>query len=390
MRRILPVLIVSLLVLGACDDSDDDDGGGGGSGNRDDSSAEASVLVFNGEGNNLKAYTAEPPFDTQQVITNAEDDPGGLDINAQICFFADGTRMVAGEDTGQPDPPAGWGIFEVDGDALGDLSARKIGKLTPTYQDSEDSPENYGCGVLSDGRIVTTDIGDQVLGDGNGQLIIWFPPFDRGADGEVGAVPYCKLDVGIATAGGIAVDEEDNLYVASARPPTGGVWRYPGPFPTDDTPEGGCASTDTTGAPMADDVAKELFIPAGDHGLGTPVAVAITDDGNFFVSSVFTGVINEYDAEGAFVRTILSPPEDETIGPESYSTGTPLGIGLGPDGTLYYADIAIVAEPGELPGPGPGGTVRRIVFVDGEPQPPEIIADGLAFPDGIGVRTTGG
>jgi len=29
--------------------------------------------------------------------------------------------------------------------------------------------------------------------------------------------------------------------------------------------------------------------------------------------------------------------------------------------------------------------VRRIRFVDGEPQPPEVMADGLAYPDGIGI-----
>ncbi len=48
----------------------------------------------------------------------------------------------------------------------------------PTYQQTPDAPDNYGCGVLSDGRIVTTDIGNEAGGAANGQLIIWFPPFD--------------------------------------------------------------------------------------------------------------------------------------------------------------------------------------------------------------------
>jgi hypothetical protein len=34
--------------------------------------------------------------------------------------------------------------------------------------------------------------------------------------------------------------------------------------------------------------------------------------------------------------------------------------------------------------------VRRIRIVDGEPQPPEIVDEGLAFPDGIGVYVPGG
>lgn len=119
-------------------------------------SAQASskgVIVFNGEGNNLNAYTAEPPFTKQNVIRNHNDDPNGLDINAQLCFFPDGSkRFVAGEDTGQPNPPQGWGIFQLKGDMVGKLSAKKVGKLTPTYQTSNDNAENYGCGFLSDGR----------------------------------------------------------------------------------------------------------------------------------------------------------------------------------------------------------------------------------------------
>ena len=45
------------------------------------------AVVFNGEGNNLQALGTSPPFEAQQVITAAADDPeNGRDINAQICF----------------------------------------------------------------------------------------------------------------------------------------------------------------------------------------------------------------------------------------------------------------------------------------------------------------
>ncbi|TMK65011.1 MAG: hypothetical protein E6G60_06000 [Actinobacteria bacterium] len=84
------------------------------------------------------------------------------------------------------------------------------------------------------------------------------------------------------------------------------------------------------------------------------------------------------------MRTVLSPPAGESLGEKSFSTGTPLGIGVGPDGTLYYADIGIVINSQGI-GPGSEGTVRRIRFVDGEPQPPELMGRGLAFPDGIGI-----
>jgi sugar lactone lactonase YvrE len=347
------------------------------------------AIVFNGQGNDLDVYASRPPFKTQKVYTTREKDPKGFDINAQICFFGPGNRsFIAGEDTGQPDPVQGWGIFRLRGNKVGSLKARQIGKLQPTYQGSADNAENYGCGVLSDGRIVTSDIGNQAEGDGDGQLIIWFPPFTKGfttlATGTEGAVPYCKLDIGIATAGGIAVDDDDNIYVASARGATTGVNKYTGPFPTSAKPAGGCDGTDGTGAPKATTITRKQFI-APTNNLLTPNAIVPSPDGGWYVSSVFTGVINEYDHAGAFARTILQPPAGETLGAKPFSTGTPLGLGIGPDGTLYYADIGIVVSSKGI-GPGSGtGNVRRITFEDGEPQAPETMASGLAFPDGIGV-----
>jgi hypothetical protein len=372
-RRIRP-MVVAAVTVGALVAAWAQPGGS----TRPTQSSSKGVIVFNGEGNNLNAYAAAPPFTKQTVIRNHDDDPNGLDINAQICFFPGGSkRFVAGEDTGQPNPPQGWGIFQLRGSTVGKLSAKKIGKLTPTYQPSSDTAENYGCGFLSDGRIVTTDIGDQASGPPNGQLIVWFPPFDRTE------VRYCKLDVGIATAGGILVDKNDRVYVPSGRPPTSGVLRYSGPFPTSSTAKGGCDGKDGTGAPTASSVKKEQFIGLG-NGLAAPIAIARAPKNGFYVSSVISGIINEYDADGGYVRSVLQPPPGETLGEQTFSTGTPLGMGVGPDGTLFYADIGITITSEGI-GPGPEGTVRRIRFVDGAPQPPEIVGGGLAFPDGIGV-----
>lgn len=395
------VAVVTVLLVAACSSSDDDAGGEGGASEGDAAATTSSLpppapIVFSGQGNDLLAYATDGSGDSQVLFTNKEDDPEtGRDINAQICFFPDDpSQFIAGEDTNQPDPLQGWGIFEVDGETVGDLAATQVGKLTPTYQGSGDNAENYGCGFLSDGRVLTTDVGNQANGDGDGQLIVWFPPFTGGeyVDGADNAgfddVAFCKVDIGIATAGGIYVDGDDNVYLGSARPPTSGVLRYSGDWPTGPDAAGGCGRTDGTGAPLVDDgaVTREVFIPAGPHGLSTPHSVAPAPDGGFYVSSVITGVINEYDAEGAFVRTVLEPPAGEELGPEPFSTGTPLGIGVAPDGTLYYADIGVVADPVNGFGPGEDtGSVRSITFVDGEPQPPETLDDGLAFPDGIGV-----
>jgi hypothetical protein len=340
------------------------------------------AIVFSAEGNNLNAYQSVPPFKRQRVITTIDDDPNGLDINAQICFFPGrkkgGTRwFIAGEDTGQPNPPQGWGIFSLKGKQIGQLKAKQIGKLTPTYQGSLDNAENYGCGFLKDGRVLTTDVGNQAGGAGDGQLIVWFPPFNSRT------VKYCKIDTAIATAGGILV-RNDQVYVPSARPPTSGVWKYSGPFPTSDTAAGGCGRKDATGAPLADAVQKEIFIPTGGD-LATPNAVTGAPKRGFYVSSVINGVIAEYDKGGKYVRTVLKPAADDALGEKPFKTGTPLGIGTDRKGDLFYADIGITVTPDGI-GPGDGtGTLRRIHFVDGEPQPPETMNQGLAFPDGIGI-----
>jgi hypothetical protein len=297
-------------------------------------------------------------------------------------------RFIAGEDTNQggEHASAGWGFFELSGTRVGEFGFEQIGKLIPTYQPGEEA-ENYGCGFLSDGRLLTTDVGNQQRGPASGQLIIWFPPFDTGATyTDTGVFPttparYCKLDIAIGTAQQIAVDGQDRVYVSSARPGAGpGVYRYTGPFPTADRPDGGCDGTDGTGAPMVTQVNKELFIRT-DATLVTPAGVVIKPDGGFYVASVLNGVIAEYDADGRFLRRVLEPPRPGFPIP----TGSPLGIGLASDGTIYYADVGLTLGPGGL---GPGfrtGGVWRLRFVDGQPQRPERMDHGLNFPDGIGI-----
>jgi len=356
--------------------------------------ATKSVSVFNGQDNNLDAYDPANNFLKQVVVPSADAAPGGVgrDSNGQICFKRDaqGLHFIEGEDSnqGESHETAGWGYFTLTGTGVGNFHYQEIGKLTPTYQPTPDGAENYGCGFLSDGRLLTSDLGNQASGAGNGQLIIWFPPFDTGAEfTPTGTVPthpahYCKLDVTLGTAGGIYIDEQDRVYVASARS-SPGVYRFTGPFPTSDTAAGGCGQQDGTGAPLADTVHKEKFITPDLVNIVTPNAIVRSPQGTFYVSSVFNGVIAEFDTAGVFVRRILSPAAGDTVQP--FQTGTPLGLGIDSSGTVYYADIGVVSNSSGI-GPGDhNGTVRRIRFVNGQPQPPETMDTGLDFPDGIGV-----
>lgn len=347
-----------------------------------DADLNESVLVFNAEGNRLNAYAPDAGDLQQTVIEGRALDPQGWDINAQICFDPHTpfgvNRFIAGEDTGQPEVPAGWGYFELHGREIGTLSATRVGKLTPTYQPAQSSPENYGCGFLGNGSLVTTDVGNQASGPATGQLLLWFPPFDS-TD-----VAYCKLDIEIGTAGGIYVAPDDTIYVASARVEPG-IWRYSPPYPSSNDATGGCGRVDSTGAPLADRITKELFIPSSEN-TPTTSGVAPNGRGGFYVTSVINGVIAEFDAAGTFLRRILEPPAGESLGPVPYSTGSPFGIGVDSSGTLYYADIGLVIRDDGSIGPGSGlGTVRRIRFDGRAPRPPETLGSGLSFPDGIGV-----
>ncbi|MBA2282093.1 MAG: PQQ-like beta-propeller repeat protein, partial [Acidimicrobiia bacterium] len=356
----------------------------------------AQRVLLGAEDNRLRAY--DPVTGAQQVVVpsnaDAPADPNSRDVNAQIC--EDPLRpgsFIAGEDTFQPDPLQGWGYFDLLGTAVGNLSVVQVGKLTPTYQATPDNAENYGCGFLPNGDLVTSDVGDQQpQGAANGQLIVWF----RGAGFDSYAVPYCKIDIGIPTAGGIWV-EGSTVFVAANRPDLGGgslrlggIYRFEGAWPTGPTAAEGCGRTDASGAPLVTEgrVTATRFITADPIGALTPSAIVGAPNGHYYVSSVLSGVIAEYDHAGAFVRRVLSPPVLDLQPP--YATGTPFGLAVGDDGSLYYADIGVQLT---LPAPGPGdhnGTQRVIRFVDGQPQHPETLATGLMYPDGQGFVTVTG
>lgn len=349
-------------------------------------------FLFSGEGNRLNVYDMTDldadAFPKQTLIKSGTE--GEKDFNAQICFDPTSpNHFIGGEDTNQPDPPAGWGYFELSGRAIGEFGWEQQGRFVPTYQPTQVSnPENYGCWFRENHTMFTTDIGDQYPGlPESGQLILWFPPFDRYE------IAYCKIAIDIPTSGGIWVDDQDRVYLPSNRPgldvlnnTTGAVYRYSGDWPTGPDADGGCGQTDGTGAPMVDDgrITRETFITFDDTLL-TPSAIYPSKHDTLYVSSVFSGAIVEYEMDGTPIRTIMQPPLGEL--PPYPSTGTPYGIVVDDRDVLYYADLGVDAGP--PPGPVDGiGTVRMIRFDEnGDPLPPQIIDEGLDFPDGVGMRT---
>jgi len=345
-------------------------------------------VLYAPEGNRLRRFDVDtigtPALVEDILIEQASDSENGgtlpagkfRDINGMVCAFPDGSgRFVAGEDTGQPSPRPGWGVFSASG--------RQIGKLTATYAVAGAEP--YGCAFGPDGTLFTTEVGAQGFGTPSGQLIMWFPPYDR-FPGAPGTYPndgrsanFCKIATDIGTAGGVAIDAEGRVYVAATSQLS--VFRFSPPFPTSPDAAGGCGSVDALGSPQADVVQRETFLAP--NGLSTFAGLAFAPNGNLYASEVLTGRIGEYDTSGALVRYVLLPPGNPSLPP--VPTGAPQGLAVDGAGTLYYADLDLI---GTLPnvGPGPNGKIRRIRFdAAGTPLAPEIVRQGLRFPDAVTV-----
>lgn len=340
------------------------------------------AIVFNAQGSRLDAYSTTQPFTTQTVVPSPAAAKDGVDVSGQICFDpTEPRRFVAVDRTAAIDGQAGWGVFELSGRALGKLSAKEVARLVPSYQPTSSSagPSPFGCGFLADGRLLTTDVGNPSSGEPDGQLIEWFPPFDQDAP-----VAACKVEVALAAPKAVLVDG-DSVFVAESR--GRGVTSFvTTTLPTSNQAGGGCTRQDATGAPLASGVGQSEWLQGtAATAMSRAGAVAPAGNGNFYVSSPSTGVISEVSAAGLLVRRVLSPPEGEKLGRRPYSTGTPLGLGVGPDGTLYYADPGLVLRNGTAVAGLRAGTVRRITFVAGAPQRPEIVDSGLQSPAGIGI-----
>lgn len=344
----------------------------------------AGELLYAPEGNRLRRYDLEgagrgAPLAQDVLIERAELDPlRGRDINGMVCLVPDGSgRFVAGEDSGQPHPPPGWGVFEADG--------TQVGKLTPSTYEKQGDP--YGCAFDAQGRLFTTEAGKESLGGGNGQLIVWFPPFDR-FPGPPGSYPKtdatseggCKLATDLGLPLGLAIDREGRVYVAEASGRE--VARFSPPFPTGPDAAGGCGARDALGSPKAERVQRERFLgPLARHGILTYAGLAFAPNRHLYASSVATGRIAEFDGGGRFVRLVLKP--SGLLPP--FATGSPQGLAVDARGDLYYTDLDLHLRWSGID-TGPDGKLWRIRFdAQGAPQPPEPLARGLEYPDGLGI-----
>ena len=367
--------------------------------------ARAGELIYFPEANRLHRIDVDtigkkqPPRE-EVLIQNASDEGGvsdeqlfiapNRDVNGMLCAFPDGSgRFLMGEDTRQPSPPPGWGVFEHNG--------LQIGKLTATYFPAQGDP--HGCAFGPDPNpndallppLFTSEVGTEDIGGDNGQLILWFPPYDQFPgppraypDTDLPSTNFCKITSDIGTAGGVAVDAVGRVYVASASGFE--ILRFSPPFPTAPNAGGGCGGIDALGSPVADTVNREVFASQDDaHGMTFFTGLAIGPNGNLFASSVVTGHIGEYDLDGNFVRLVVDPPGDPFPVVLPTPTGNPQGIAFDSKGTLYYADLDLQGTFPFMVDTGDNGKIWRVRFKNKKPLAPELVREGLAFPDAVAV-----
>src|SRR5205823_2646173 len=285
----------------------------------------------------------------------------GRHVNGQLCFFPSGFghdgQFVVSDDTYREscldrNPPEARCSVTDRG------SRFYIGK----------DPDGW-CVFGANGNMFGTDVGTGDPTDPDpshhGSLLAFFP-------GPLGRYDtYCFLDKDISQAGMSAMDEAGNTYVAETG--MGKMWKYSPPFPSS---AADCSNPDhlVTTPPT-----KTVFPTPGELTPAAIVRVPGTD--HWYIDSVLLpgtpgtggGIINEYDANGVFVRTIVQNVPPGTL-------LNPLGMDVGSDGTLYYAELNLNSDLSTG-----CGRVSMVRFVGGTPQAPQVLGQNLSFPDGITV-----
>jgi hypothetical protein len=227
--------------------------------------------------------------------------------------------------------------------------------------DPQGAKDPQGCAFLPDGRLIATDVGSEQIGLNDGALMMFFPDGPNG-----GYQTYCFLDKALADPGMPTLDDDGNVYVPE--PQALRVTKFTPPYPTS-------AADCTNPAQLVTTLpGKSTWLSAGVGGLTIPVSITrVRGSDHFYVAGALAPpIINEYDASGAFVRNIVPANVPKN----------PLGMDVGSDGTLYYAELNL--DPATF---NPRcGSVSMVQFDgSGNPKAPVTLGTNLNFPDGITV-----
>jgi len=357
--------------------------------------AHAFEVVLNAQGEYGDAYLVNgKPFPPRVAFIDPDPpDPASLTtpprvgrhVNGKLCFFsrrvnrpgqfvlADDTYREACLDSHPPqarcsvtDPanpffvgkdPDGWAIFERSGKWTGEHIHTPWDFSAPQPQGNLDP---QGCVFDKKGRMFGNDVGTGAEGANNGSLIVFFPGKDRRY------TTFCFLDKGLADPGMPAMDDKGNIYVPE--PAAAKLTKFSPPFPSS------AADCDNPEHLVTTPPVKSRFIAPAAGGLTIPVSIVrVPHSKHWYVAgAIFPPIINEYDAKGAFVRNIVPANVPKN----------PLGMDVGHDGTLYYAELNLDPVTFDTR----CGSVSMVRFdKHGQPQPPVTLGKNLLFPDGVTV-----
>jgi hypothetical protein len=354
-------------------------------------------VVLNAQGEYLDAYLIDGTEPPPRVVfidpdpadpTSLKSKPRvGRHVNGQVCFFpkgfgpkggfviADDTYREACLDRATPQArcgvtrrrsrlwvgtdPDGWGVFKRNG-----KWAKRVIHVEVDGEFSDDNQpqgtiDPQGCAFDEDGRLFATDVGHADPASPDGAFLVFFPGKKKRYD------TYCFLDRSLAAPGMPIRDDAGDFYLPE--PAALRVTKFSPPFPTS------AADCDNPEHLVTTPPTKTTFLGAS-SGVVTPAGIArVPESDHVYVGSVLVPqVINEYDAAGAFVRTVVPVGVPRN----------PLGIDVGSDGTVYYAELNLDPDTSRPR----CGSVSRARFDDtGTPLPPEELGRRLRFPDGVTV-----
>ena len=327
------------------------------------------------------AFIDPDPLDPASLTTPPR---VGRHVNGKLCFFprrvhrhgqfvlADDTYREACLDSHPPqarcsvtDPgspffvgkdPDGWAIFERSGKWTEQHIHTPWDFSGPQPQGNKDP---QGCVFDKKARMYGNDVGSE-NGVSDGSLIVFFPGKDRRY------TTFCFLDKGLADPGMPAMDDKGNLYVPE--PAAAKLTKFSPPFPSS------AADCDNAAHLVTTPPTKSVFLAGGTGGLSIPVSIVrVPHTRHWYIAGVLgPPIINEYDANGAFVRNIVPAGVPKN----------PLGMDVGRDGTLYYAELNLDPVTFNTR----CGSVSMVRFdVKGRPESPLTLGTHLRFPDGVTV-----
>ncbi len=358
-------------------------------------SARAFEVVLNAQGEFGDAYLVNGKAFPPKVVFIDPDPPDpssltvpprvGRHVNGKLCFLprkvsrhrefvlADDTYREACLDSHPPqarcgvtDPqspffvgkdPDGWAVFDRKGEWTRQHIHTPWDFSGPQPQGNKDP---QGCVFDRKGRMFGNDVGSEQAGLNDGSLIVFF----AGQDRRYGT--FCFLDKGLADPGMPAMDHAGNLYVPE--PQAARVTKFSPPFPSS------AADCDNAAHLVTTPPTKSVFLAGGTGGLSIPVSIVrVPHTRHWYIAGVLgPPIINEYDANGAFVRNIVPAGVPKN----------PLGMDVGRDGTLYYAELNLDPVTFNTR----CGSMSMVRFdVKGRPESPLTLGTHLRFPDGVTV-----